>query len=204
MSPDHEAKPPSPWDRFLKELDALLRERVEVHCIGGFVVRLFYGLPRPTGDVDYYPVLPYQCENDLQKWAGPESMLAKKYKLHLHHFTAISLPENYATRLVEMYPGRFEHLCLYALDPYDLILSKLERNGQKDRDDVGFLAGSLHLSRELLCERYRQELRPYLTNESRRDLTPKLGSTLVSKGIRLNSKEKKAPSTRQHKRVPDA
>jgi hypothetical protein len=46
MWPSNEAKLPSPWDRFLEELDGLLREQVHVHCIGGFVVSLFYGLPR--------------------------------------------------------------------------------------------------------------------------------------------------------------
>lgn len=27
--------------------------RMELHCIGGFVLTLFYGLPRTTGDIDY-------------------------------------------------------------------------------------------------------------------------------------------------------
>jgi hypothetical protein len=55
-----------------------------------------------------------------------------------------------------------------------LILSKLERNSQKDRDDVAFLAERLHLSPEVLRERYKKELRPYLTNEGRHDLTIEL------------------------------
>ena len=42
MWPSNEAKLPSPWDRFLEELDGLFREQVHVHCIGGFVVSLFY------------------------------------------------------------------------------------------------------------------------------------------------------------------
>jgi hypothetical protein len=112
--------------------------------------------------------------DDLQALGGPDSLLAKKYKLHLQHFPAISLPEDYETRLSEMCPGRFKNLHLYAPDPYDLILSKLERNSQKDRDDVAFLAESLHLSPELLRERYKRELRPYLANEARHDLTLKL------------------------------
>jgi hypothetical protein len=116
--------PPSPWDGFLGELDGLLREQVHVHCIGGFVLSLFYGLPRPTADIDYYQVLPYHCVEDLQRWAGPGSRLAKKYKVHLQYFPAISLPEGYVRRLSEIHPGRYENLHLYALDPYDLILSK--------------------------------------------------------------------------------
>ena len=174
MTPSNEAKPPSPWDRFLAELDGLLREQVHVHCIGGFVVSLFYGLPRPTADVDYFAAIPYASVEDLQAWAGPDSPLAKKHKLYLQYFPAISLPEDYEARLTEMYTGRFKDLHLYAPDPYDLILSKLERNSQKDRDDVAFLAESLHLSPEVLRERYKRELRPYLANEGRHDLTIKL------------------------------
>ena len=174
MSLSNKAKLPSPWDQFLKELDGLLREQVHVHCIGGFVVSLFYGLPRPTADVDYFAVLPYASVEELQALAGAGSRLALKYKLYFQHVPTISLPEDYEARLTEMCPGRFKNLHLYAPDPYDLILSKLERNSQKDRDDVAFLAQSLHLSPEVLRERYKKELRPYLANEGRHDLTLKL------------------------------
>jgi hypothetical protein len=51
---------------------------------------------------------------------------------------------------------------------------RLERNSPKDREDVAFLAESLHLSRELLRERYQKELRPNLANESRQGLTLEL------------------------------
>ena len=174
MPSDRVPNPPSPWGEFLKELDGLLTAQVHLHCIGGFVVSMFFGLPRPTADIDYYAVLPYHAIHDLQRWAGPDSTLAKKYKVHLQHVPMISLPEDYAERLTEIYPGRCENLRLYAPDPYDLILSKLERNSPKDRDDVAFLAGSLHLSRELLHERYQKESRPHLANESRHDLTLEL------------------------------
>ena len=39
---------------------------------------------------------------------------------------------------------------------------------------MAFLAESLHLSPEVLRERYKKELRPYLANEDRHDLTVKL------------------------------
>ncbi len=31
----------------------MLKEPLEVHCLGGFVICYFYGLPRTTGDIDY-------------------------------------------------------------------------------------------------------------------------------------------------------
>src|SRR5882762_9083294 len=49
---------PSPWKEFLSELDSMLPEPLDLHCIGGFVICYFYGLPRPTGDIDYYSAVP--------------------------------------------------------------------------------------------------------------------------------------------------
>jgi len=57
--PSHtEQDPPLPWSAFLDELDQAISEPIELHCIGGFVVSLLYGLPRPTGDVDYVAAIP--------------------------------------------------------------------------------------------------------------------------------------------------
>jgi hypothetical protein len=42
-----------------------------------------------------------------------------------------------------MYAGAFPRLRIFALDPYDLALSKLERNIQRDRDDVFHLARTI-------------------------------------------------------------
>ena len=46
----------------------------------------------------------------------------------------------YEDRLKEILPGALRYLRLLALDPYDLALSKLERNIQRDGDDVEHLA----------------------------------------------------------------
>ena len=48
-----EGKLPPPWNGFLTELDEMLSESLELHCIGGFVISHFYGSPRTTGDIDY-------------------------------------------------------------------------------------------------------------------------------------------------------
>ena len=41
-----------PWASFLRELDAQLTQRTELHCLGGFVASELYGLERPTADID--------------------------------------------------------------------------------------------------------------------------------------------------------
>ncbi len=73
-----------------------------------------------------------------------------------------------------MFPGSFSYLRLLALDPYDVALSKLERNSQRDRDDVKFLAEKVPFDLEALRQRYEKELRPNLGSPKREDLTIQL------------------------------
>src|ERR1700674_572191 len=156
---------PSPWKEFLLQIDSMLTEPLELHCIGGFVICYFYGLPRTTGDIDYYTAIP--ANFNLIEVAGEGSALAEKYKIRLHHVGVTNLPENYAPRLTEMFPGTFKNLRLYAPDPYDFILSKLERNQAQDRDDADYIFRRRKLSSQILRQRYEEELRPYLPNEER-------------------------------------
>jgi hypothetical protein len=58
-----------------------------------------------------------------------------------------------------------------ALDPYDLALTKLERNIERDRSDVRYLARTVPFDSEILRETYTTELRPYLGHPAREDLT---------------------------------
>jgi Nucleotidyltransferase of unknown function (DUF6036) len=162
----------SPWREFLTELDSKLAEPLALHCIGGFVLSLFYGVGRSTSDIDYYTAVPANL--NLDEVAGERSVLAKKYKVRLHRVTVTNLPEDYETRLAEMVPSQFKSLKLLVPDPYDCILSKLERNSSKDRDDAEHLFKAQKLDSQRLQERYAKELRPYLANVTRHDLTLKL------------------------------
>ena len=151
------------------ELDSMLTEPLDLHCIGGFVTCYFYGLPRTTGDIDYYTAVPANI--NLIEMAGEGSELAKKHKVCLHHVGVTNLPENYEARLTEMVPGMFKQLRLYVPDPYDLILSKLERNSPKDRDDGDYIFKTQKLNSQTLRERYEKELRPNLLKENWHDNT---------------------------------
>jgi hypothetical protein len=134
-----------------------LKEPPVLHCIGGFVFAHFYGLPRTTGDIDYYTAVPPNFNRD--EVAGQGSPLHKKYSVWLHRVAVANLPEEYATRLTDMAPGEFKYLKLLVPDPYACILSKLERGGGKDRDDADYLSRSQKLNAGLLRDRYQKELR---------------------------------------------
>jgi hypothetical protein len=107
----------------------------------------------------------------LVQLAGQHSALHNKHGVYLDVVTVASHPDNYESRLREVFAGAFQHLRLLAMDPYDLALAKLERNLQRDRDDVMFLAESVPFDPAVLKSRYAQELRPYLGRPEREDLT---------------------------------
>ncbi len=107
----------------------------------------------------------------LVEFGGRGSTLHQNHGVYLDCVTVAQVPDSYDGRLTEMFPGAFTHLRLFALDPYDLALSKLERNQQVDRDDVKHLAQTVPLDLTVLQDRYDKELRPYLGVPTREDQT---------------------------------
>lgn len=140
MSPDAAHVLPSKWTTFLKEVDRNLQDPVELHCLGGFVLSALYDLPRPTGDVDYVAATPANAITDLQNIAGQGSALSQKYGLYFQHVTVADVPDDYVTRLEEVFSGEFAQLRLFALEVHDLVLAKLVRNSPVDLEDAKFLA----------------------------------------------------------------
>lgn len=163
-----------PWRSFLAELDELADRETRLECLGGFVLTQLYGLDRQTADVDPLSITPNDQLIPLLEAAREGSTLHKKHRVYLDLVTIAIVPEDYESRLTEMFPGTFRRLRLYALDPYDLALAKLSRNIQRDRDDIKFLARSVPLDLAVLKQRYEDELRPYVANASREDLTLQL------------------------------
>ena len=150
---------PPPWSAFLRDLDVLLPEPVELHCIGGFALVAGYGYARATNDLDYRTLVPFHFLAGLQKLAGAGSLLHRKHRVYLQKCGVDSMPESYDERLIEIPVPRLHNLRLLIPDPYDLVLSKLGRNADRDREDVQFLAARLKLSAATLRRRYQQELR---------------------------------------------
>jgi hypothetical protein len=170
---------PQPWRGFLADLDEKIPSDVALHCLGGFVVTACYGLPRPTGDLDVLLVSPSESQATLVTLGGQHSDLHKKHGVYLDVVTVATYPENYEQRLIEVFPGACRHIHLFALDPYDLVLAKLERNLQRDRDDFAYLADTVPLDLSILRDRYNDEMRVYLGRPEREDVTLQLWTDIV-------------------------
>lgn len=185
---------PEPWLGFLREIDERIEGEVVIHCLGGFAMTVMYGSPRITVDVDFVSVKPQSEGQALVEVGGKGSALHEKYGTYLDFVSVVTLPEDYDLRLTRMPDGGFKHLQLYALDPYDLALAKLERNLVKDQQDVLYLARTIPLDLDILKERYVRELRPYLATEKREDLTLKLWIEMIEEDRRQAKQQDESPS----------
>jgi hypothetical protein len=157
------AEPAEPWRSFLRDLDAALKGSLELRCLGGFVVAQHYGIGRETADIDFLAATAQSPEDDVEALAGLGSVLHRRYRLYVQRVTVATPPAGYADRLVRMFPSApWKRLRLFALEATDLALTKLERNAERDREDVLRLAQAGRLDPQTLRDRYVKELRPYL------------------------------------------
>lgn len=159
--------PPEPWLSFLNAIDVGIDESVDLHCMGGFAVVQAFGLARATADIDVLSVVPYSSSARLLELAGKASPLRRRHKVYLDVVTVTAAPENYADRLVPLYPCCWKRLHLFVLEAHDLALTKLERNFERDRADVEHLARSGYLNAATLRARYFDEYRPYTIGPER-------------------------------------
>ena len=168
-----------PWRSFLLDLDSHLEGATELHCFGGFIVAEYYGLTRPTADIDVIEAVGAASLKTLAQVAGKGSDLEKTHHVYLDIVTIATVPENYQARLIDIYNDTFDKLRLRAFEKHDLVLAKLTRNNDRDREDVRRLADGPGLEPEILAERYATELRFQSTNMGRDDLTLSLWIEMV-------------------------
>ena len=158
-------RPAEPWFSFLADLDATLGAPADFHCIGGFVVSQHYGFARETADLDVLTVIPAQIAQRLTELAGRGSMLHKKHKVYIDHVGIANYPADYEDRLVGAFPI-WANVRLWALEPHDLTLTKLERSNDRDIRDVMFLAQAGLIHRDTLVARFETELEPHISGRT--------------------------------------
>ena len=160
---------PEPWLSFLLDIDLSLESEVSFHCFGGFAITLLYGLPRETSDMDVMSAVVGSHYDELMTLAGNGSALHKKHRVYLDLVGSIAtVPDDYEDRLVPRWATALTKVKLYVMEPYDIILSKLNRAAPKDIQDVEHLAKVAEIDTQILRERYQKELRHNVTGPPER------------------------------------
>lgn len=108
--------------------------------------------------MDVIELAPPKASKTVINLAAQGGPLHCKHRVYLERIAVAIVPENYEDRLSEMFAGTYQNLRIMALDAYDLALSKLGRNSQKDRDDVRFFAMAIPFDLHIFEQRYREEI----------------------------------------------
>jgi hypothetical protein len=162
----------------LSALDQALTHNTELQCMGGFVLAEHYRLVRPTADVDVLESTGTD-KATIAHLAGRGSPLHKRHRVYIDIVTVADVPDDYDTRLVTMDIEGLTRLRLKVFERHDLVLAKLCRNIDRDREDVVALVRGPGLDVEVLSQRYRDELRPKLGQPDREDLTLRLWIEMI-------------------------
>ena len=124
-----------------------------------------YGCARETADLDVLTVIPREAAELVAEIAGKGSPLQKKHRVYIDQVGSANYPDDYEARLVRVFPV-WPRVHLWALEPHDLALTKLERSNDRDIRDVMFLAQAGLITRETLISRFETELEPCITGRT--------------------------------------
>jgi len=92
--------------------------------------------------------------------AGKGSRLQRRHRVYIDHVGVANSPEDYQSRSVRVFPI-WPKVHLWALEPHDLALTRLERSIDHDIRDVLDLAQAGRITRETLISRFATELEPH-------------------------------------------
>ena len=120
---------------------------------------------RETADLDVLAVIPREVAEQVVQLAGKGSALQKKYRVYIDHVGVANCPADYEGRLVRAFPV-WPKVRLWALEPHDLALTKLERSIERDIRDVIFLAQAGLIDHDTLVARFETELEPYIVGRT--------------------------------------
>ena len=107
-----------PWRSFLAGLDGLVEHDVRLHCCGGFVVTMLYGLARTTADLDVLSILPTEDQRTLAALAGKGSSLHKTHGVYLDVVTVATYPDSYEERHDQAAADQADQIPAHGLPPF--------------------------------------------------------------------------------------
>jgi hypothetical protein len=138
---------PEEMQQFLRELGQRVPKTLPLNVGGSGALILAGYLSRRTDDVDVVDEVPHELRTQHQLLHG----LRQRYGLGLTHFQSHYLPAGWEQRLHSL--GAFGKLQVFLVDVYDVFLSKLFSQREKDRDDLRALAPQLE--KDTLIRRLR-------------------------------------------------
>lgn len=158
--------PNSPARGFFQALDSAWPEpggaRIRLRVIGSAALMLQLDYQRGTKDSDVLQAgsLPSDLETRIASLAGPESALARRHRMYLDLVPPGLL---FRPQRLHFHPqaelnASLRSFEIEALDPVDVVVTKLKRFNARDQDDIRAVAEAGRLDHARLLDRFRAAL----------------------------------------------
>lgn len=140
---------------WLKRIDKRLEREITLIAVGGTAMTLL-GLKPSTRDVDL-------CLRSADKGYFKKA-LDGKFVVDIFvdgYIFSEQLPSDYAEKAKELL--KLSKITLKALDPVDIVITKVARLNARDEDDIAAIAK--HVDKDKLIKRFEEVLETYAGNE---------------------------------------
>ncbi len=138
---------------FLGEIDKELDGSVTLVAVGGTALTLL-GVKSSTVDVDFA----FPADGDYVRFEGALKIVPHGFQVHCFHNGLIfsqGLPADYLQRS-EPVKTKMKYINLRTLSPLDIVVTKIGRLDQRDKEDILSCINRFGLTKEAVEERARQ------------------------------------------------
>ena len=146
--------PRGAMERFLRAVDASLKEPVTVLVIGGTAATLRYGATRATQDIDTLTAV-----SEALAVAASKARAKTGLDIPINRVTIADEPEDYESRLERVLP-RLKRLRILVPERHDLVLMKAMRAYEHDVQVIAEIHAHAPLSLDILVDRFLNEMLP--------------------------------------------
>lgn len=164
---------------FLRDIDDKLggenlKTKVDLYVLGGAAAVIAYGSPRGTRDIDGY-LESRRVSTKLEEWAGEGKELSTKHNgIYFQPANLVIMlieDPDWRERASEVYKGELKNMKVFVISKEDLILSKLSRYNDRDREDINFLARKNAIDPKKLIAYYKSARQYFVGDLKRLDQT---------------------------------
>jgi len=137
---------------FLKEIDKELERDIKLHAVGGTAMTLL-GLKTSTLDIDFDMNDADLTELERILKSTPHGFKVDLYKNGL--IFSQQLPKDYVSKLI-LIPADLMRIKLYALNPVDIVVTKIGRLNDRDIQDIESCIKKHTLKKAAIINRAKQ------------------------------------------------
>jgi len=147
---------------FLKDIDGRLNKHIMLIAVGGTAM-VFLNLKESTKDVDFC------IESKYLKDFNNARKEKEEFRIDIFkdgYIFCQQLPEDYIKMSILFKDFSFKNIELRCLNPLDIIVTKVNRLNERDKEDIAALIKTKRIKKERLIQRFDEIKKSYALSDA--------------------------------------